>query len=179
MRKNLHRNTPKLNIPLCIASVIFCLTLFSTYFVSGLYARYTSTTQAGGSARVAVFSVKGGEALTKPITAELVPGEITETNLIITNNSEVAVDYKIEVKNKTLNLPLRFYVAEGTNKPDDSKMQLDHFEVSYSAAAVSDETKYTLYIDWHSEDHEIAEEYLDNIGMVDQILVTVTATQAD
>ncbi len=155
---------------------MFCLTLFSTYFVSGLYARYTTTSQAGGSARVAVFSVKGGEALTKPIVAELVPGEIRDINLIITNNSEVAVDYKIEVKNKTLNLPLRFFVGNSDTEPSDTDMELDHFEFFDTAAAGKGNSTYKLYIDWYSDDADVD---LENIGRVDQITVTVTATQAD
>ncbi len=168
---------PKLNISLCIAAVMFCLTLFSTYFVSGLYARYTTTSQVGGSARVAVFSVKGGEALTKPIVAELVPGEIEEKILIITNNSEVAVDYKIEVKNKTENLPLRFAVTEeGGTVPSDESMTPHEFTCEYSAAAGKGDSTYKLYIDWYSDDADVD---LENIGRVDQITVTVTATQAD
>ncbi len=174
MRENLHRNTPKLNIPLCIASVIFCLTLFSTYFVSGLYARYTSTGQAGSSARVAVFSVKGGDALTKPIVAELVPGETVTKTLIIANNSEVAVDYKIEVKNNTENLPLIFYVAKDTEEQPTSVEMQPEILFTDSAAAGKGESRYTLYIEWESH-----EDNLENIGKVDQILVTVTATQAD
>ncbi len=180
MRKNLHRNTPKLNIPLCIASVIFCLTLFSTYFVSGLYARYTSTGQAGSSARVAVFSVKGSEdTLTKPIVAELVPGEVSETKLIINNSSEVAVDYIIEVKNNTENLPLQFYVEKQNNEePPTNPIPFEPYEFVHedSVAAGSGDTTYILYIEWesHGDGYD-----LENIGMVDQILVTVTATQAD
>ncbi len=156
---------------------MFCLTVFSTYFVSGLYARYTTTSQVGGSARVAVFSVKGGEALTKPIVAELVPGEIEEKILIITNNSEVAVDYKIEVKNKTENLPLLFAVTEeGDAVPSNGDMTPHELTCEYSAAAGKGESKYMLYIEWesHSDDED-----LENIGRVDQITVTVTATQAD
>ncbi len=46
----------KLNIPLQLAAVLLCLTLISVYFVSGLFARYTTENSTGNSAAVAEFS---------------------------------------------------------------------------------------------------------------------------
>lgn len=50
-----HKKTIKVNIPLCIAGVLFCLTLLSAHFTSGLYARYTASSTYGDSARVIRF----------------------------------------------------------------------------------------------------------------------------
>lgn len=46
---------PKTNIAMCIAGVLFCLTMVSTYMVSGLFARYSSTGTGSDSARVIKF----------------------------------------------------------------------------------------------------------------------------
>lgn len=176
MRKYLHSsNRLKLNIPICAAAVLFCLTLFSTYFVSGLYARYTSSKQSVNDARVAVFSVKGGGELTKPIAAKLVPGETSEHTLIITNNSEVAVDYTITVTKETNNLPLEFSVTkEGVVPESWSK---DNMTLNEQQIPGSHDDKYILHIKWIA--NEDKDKDLALAGMVDHITVTVTATQAD
>lgn len=176
MRKNLHKNLPKLNISLCIAAVMFCLTLFSTYFVSGLYASYTSSGQNTNDARVAIFSVKGGGALTKPIDAKLVPGEVSETSLIITNSSEVAVDCTIEVTNVTKNLPLKFCVTKEGSTPDESAWKDNGCTLAMQQLPAGGGTAYTLHIKWVNQD---AQQDLDLMGQVDYITVTVTATQVD
>ena len=53
MAKNI--KITKVNIPMCIASFLFCLTLISFHFTSGLYARYISAASGSDSARVAGF----------------------------------------------------------------------------------------------------------------------------
>lgn len=53
----------KVNIPMCLACVLLCLTLFSVHFSSGVVARYTTTTDSGDSARVIKF---GDLTLTEP-----------------------------------------------------------------------------------------------------------------
>lgn len=50
-----HTKTAKVNIPMCIASILFCLTLISIYLTSGLYAKYTNLTSGSASARVIKF----------------------------------------------------------------------------------------------------------------------------
>ena len=45
----------KMNIPMCAACVLLCLTMFSIYLMSGLYARYVTTASGGDGARVAKF----------------------------------------------------------------------------------------------------------------------------
>ena len=50
-----HRKTAKVNIPMCIASFLFCLTLISIHLTSGLYAKYISSASGDDSARVIKF----------------------------------------------------------------------------------------------------------------------------
>lgn len=50
-----HTKTAKVNIPMCIASVLFCLTLISIHLTSGLYAKYVSSSSGNDSARVITF----------------------------------------------------------------------------------------------------------------------------
>lgn len=47
--------TAKVNIPMCIASFLFCLTLISIHLTSGLYAKYISSASGNDSARVIAF----------------------------------------------------------------------------------------------------------------------------
>lgn len=50
-----YTKTAKVNMPMCIACVLFCLTLISIYLISGLYAKYTTFSTGGDSARVIAF----------------------------------------------------------------------------------------------------------------------------
>lgn len=50
-----HKKTAKVNIPMCIASFLFCLTLISIHLSSGLYAKYISSASGNDSARVIKF----------------------------------------------------------------------------------------------------------------------------
>ena len=49
------RTRTHLNIPMCLAGVLFCLTLFSFHFSSGVIARYSATAGGSDSARVIKF----------------------------------------------------------------------------------------------------------------------------
>ena len=49
------KKTAIVNIPMCIACVLFCLTLVSIRLTSGLYARYVNTASGSSSARVISF----------------------------------------------------------------------------------------------------------------------------
>lgn len=50
-----HTRTAKVNILMCIASFLFCLTLISIHLTSGLYAKYISSASGNDSARVIKF----------------------------------------------------------------------------------------------------------------------------
>ena len=130
MRKDHHKRKTKMNIPVRAAAVLLCLTLASTYFVSGLFARYSTSDQSGGNARVARFSFNGGIVdatdkivLSQIIEVNLVPGVREDVPLIIENNSEVAVEYTIDVTNETNNLPLQLSIGDKTGSSVTSPAQ--------------------------------------------------------
>lgn len=50
-----HTHGVGINIPMCIASILLCFTLFSIHLTCGLYARYTTTASSSDSARVIKF----------------------------------------------------------------------------------------------------------------------------
>ena len=93
-----HRKHAKLNIPFCAGLILLCLTLFSTHFTSGLYARYVVKDSAEDGARVAKFDVVvNGEA---DYELSAVCGKTEndmEYSLTIVNNSEVTVKYSLSV----------------------------------------------------------------------------------
>lgn len=199
MRKDHHKSKTKMNIPVRAAAVLLCLTLASTYFVSGLFARYSTSDQSGGNARVARFSFDGGflnatnaTILSRYIEASLIPGEENEdVTLIIENNSEVAVEYTIDVTNETKNLPLQFSIEKKTGSSgtptenDDAHIDSDAHADSDTLTNAATYTAmrapgsgspeyYTLHINWQPGENDLA-----RMGMVDYLLVTVTATQID
>lgn len=49
------RRRARINVPICLAGVLLCLTMFSVYLASGVFARYTTTAVSGDSARVITF----------------------------------------------------------------------------------------------------------------------------
>lgn len=50
-----HMKKSRMNIPMCLAFVLFCLTLFSMHFTNGLYARYVVSDSGRDEARVVKF----------------------------------------------------------------------------------------------------------------------------
>ena len=49
-----HHKT-KMNIPMCLAAILLCLTLISIHLTGGLYAKYTTSASGNDSARVIAF----------------------------------------------------------------------------------------------------------------------------
>lgn len=170
MGKYVHKNNSKLNIPIRAAAVLLCLTLFSTYLVAGLFARYATSAQNSNNARVAKFSVTGSGMLSQSIEASVIPGKSEPVTVEIQNDSEVAVEYTITATNETKNLPLSFRVKkEGTS----SAVAINGTPFTGQQLPGS-HTGYTLYVDWKAKDNDPA-----LMGMVDRITVTVTAVQID
>ncbi len=172
MGKDQQEYRAKRNIPIRIAAVLFCLTLFSTYLVTGLFARYTTSVQSSDQARVAAFSIKGEGALSQTIAAELVPGGSQDVILKIRNDSEVAVEYKIEVTNETKNLPLSF--SQKKENGSFSALAADGITFTDQQIPGTHTDTYTLHILWPKGSKD-----LDLMGMVDYITVKVTAVQID
>jgi len=170
MGKYQHKNKTKMNIPICIAAVLLCLALFSTCFVSGLFARYAASTQSGDDARVARFSIEGECTLWNTIDASLIPGESKTVKIDINNDSEVALEYTVTVANETNNLPLELRMEKtGGAGPADTDTT---FTGQWLPGSHTD--KYTLYIKWDEDKNDPA-----LMGMVDYIKVTVMAAQID
>ena len=177
MGRALHQDKTQKNIPIRVAAVLFCLTLLSMYLVTGLFARYTTSVQSSDQARVAAFSIQGGDALSKTIEAEIVPGTFQEVSIVINNKSEVAVEYMVKIAKKTDNLPLTLKVEKAGNSPDPTFIENDAENgIAFTAQQIpGDHTDaYTLIINWPLGTNDLA-----LMGMVDHITVTVTATQID
>ncbi|MBQ8184799.1 MAG: hypothetical protein IJ036_03325 [Lachnospiraceae bacterium] len=157
--------TAHFNIPMCIACVLLCLTLLSIHMTSGLFARYTTSDSAMDSARVAAFHVtESRRSFSEELVLPLSPGTF-ETQILVTNQSEVAIQYEIHVENVTRNVPLQFQI--GTDSPSFTDSA-----ALYSLAPDSQDT-YTITIIWEQEN---AWYYA---GMVDLIEITLSAQQTD
>lgn len=91
----------KMNIPMCAACVLLCLTLFSIHLTSGLYAKYTAKGNGEDDARVAKFDVDvvGSEDIA--VRYNTVTDNVYEFE--VTNKSEVAVEYQITVTDLSSN----------------------------------------------------------------------------
>ncbi len=178
MGKDLHKSKPKGNILYRAAAVLFCLTLCSTYLVSGLYARYAASGQSSDNARVAKFSmefsIKENGALSESIQADFRPGDSKDVTLQIQNNSEVAVEYTVAVTNETNNLPLSF----GMKKAGSTSAGTGAATVTEQKLPGSPGDEYTLHMEW-KENAENAKDPDRYMGKVDYITITVTATQID
>ena len=93
---NPRENAPaKVNIPMFVAAVLFCLTLLSVHMTSGLYARYISSAYGSDSARVISF---GELTLTESGTFQndgtlmMIPGvNLTKDAVVAFEGSESAV----------------------------------------------------------------------------------------
>lgn len=86
----------KMNIPMCAACILLCLTLFSIHLTSGLYAKYIAKGTGSDEARVAKFDVDiVGNAADGIAVDWEVASDVYTIN--VTNNSEVAVEYTITV----------------------------------------------------------------------------------
>lgn len=89
----------KSNMPLQLAAVLLCLTLFSIYFVSGLYARYTYKKTNNNSAVVAEFSPLASFVNDTWVfdTDTSVSTYSFEYQIKLSNPSEVDVECELEI----------------------------------------------------------------------------------
>lgn len=164
------RKRAKINLPMAVACVLLCLTLFSIHLTSGLYARYVSKGEGSDDSRVAQFNVTENiGSLSTELLFELEPGP-HEYVISVINGSEVAVGYTIAVSNRTKNIPLQFEVR--TKESANGETTLDSFEKEFVMASNSVK-HFVLRIYW---DPENADEFM---GMVDLIDITLKAVQKD
>ena len=78
----------KMNIPMFTALILLLLTMVTTHYTSGLYARYSSTAYGTDAARVAKFDV----------SFNLRDNEDGTYTVTVNNNSEVSVKYSVIVE---------------------------------------------------------------------------------
>ena len=89
------KNRAKMNIPMCLACVLLCLTLVSVRLSSGVVARYTTNTDSGDSARVIKF---GDLTLTETGGGYIAPGVTLKWNAHVSfEGSESATYVFVEV----------------------------------------------------------------------------------
>lgn len=91
----------KLNIPMCAACILLCLTLISIHMTGGLYAKYTSDAQGSDSARVAKYTgvtiEESGDFGTNGGSAVFVPGvDLKKDAEVSFDASEVSVYVFVE-----------------------------------------------------------------------------------
>ena len=116
----------KMNIPMCIACVLLCLTLFSMYLTGGLYARYISRDEGEDFARVAEFSVDISSD-TENVEIRVEQNQTNDSfSFSVYNYSEVSVGYSVLL---TFNKDIPSYVDVTLNgkvgtKPDGADNML-------------------------------------------------------
>ena len=116
-----HHKT-KMNIPMCLAAILLCLTLFSYHFCGGLYAKYLNKNNGNDEARIAKFDVSTDcDYFTQDIVMdECAPGRF-EREIVVTNHSEVAVACVVNVKNVTRNIPYSFSIDGSTSSMNERR----------------------------------------------------------
>jgi hypothetical protein len=145
------------------AAVLLVLVLLSTALVAGRYARYVSTASGEASARVAKFRVTESGALTQTLRLTMAPGDVKSLAVVVENDSEVTVNYTVDVENRYGNLPLAFALMDGEAR------------LSGGAELLPGQTKeLALRITWPVGTGD--EQY---VGKVDEIRLTVRTTQMD
>ncbi len=161
------KNKP--NIFLRIAGVLLLLVVFTTGLASGMYARYTGSSNGSDNARVARFDVSsmlGSSATYKIDVPAMKPGDFSEVSLKVKNNSEVAVKWTIKAVNEYDNLPLEFTINDASADENTA--------FSATQAIKAGETEYKLKISWP----EASDDYTYQ-GKVDSIVIEVSCEQID
>lgn len=111
-------NKYKINIPLFLAGILFCLTLISFNLTSNLIAKYNTTATGSDSARVAKFNVSTTTSNSNQANIELSAGDSSSTGtytFTIANNSEVVVKNSVIVKNVPANVKVTLNGTEQTS----------------------------------------------------------------
>lgn len=150
-----------------LAGILLCLVMLTTHLTSGLYARYTTSSAFEDSARVAVFEVsQKGTLMENGLQVSMAPSEDKDYTLIVNNKSEVDIRYYISLENKTKNLPLTFTVESTPMNTADTVFQ--------GEVGLGEQATYNLKITWPAGENDLA-----RMGMVDLVLVKLTAEQID
>lgn len=145
-----------------IAIGLLFLLVITLNLVSGIYARYASSSPAGEGARVAKFSIESDlMGFQHNDSLRIKPGETHTSVIEVKNNSEVAVEYIFEVVNQTGNLPLQISITSSDG---------DQF------IAIGATETITVSVSWGNSDADISPEYA---GKADLLRWNFTVTQRD
>ena len=171
--------------------VLLCLVLASFWLMCNIYARYSTQTSGSDGARVAKFDVtENAQNFSQQIEATFYPGFEQTYTVSVTNHSEVAIEYVMNVKNKYGNLPLKFQMFQVLDEndkeitSDSTDVATQDYDLSKSAeisATDHDEHVYKLKISWpkNAEAGEAEPQDPDFAGKVDVIDITLKAVQKD
>ena len=172
-------------IPLRVAAVLLVLSLMTTSFVSGRYARYTTSDSGAASARIAayVFDVRDNEGHMVTLTQIQNPGDDEDFSFSIANYrgnegnkvvSEVAEDFVMNIKLLS-SLPLTITMTGNGKTVVLSGVSGETGDEHSFAASVASDVTYTLTVDWPETENDI--EY-SRAGIA-ALFLTVNAQQAD
>ena len=167
--------------------VLLCMVLASFWLMCNIYARYSTQASGSDSARVARFDVQEtGTLSSQIINAEVYPGFKETYTVGVKNNSEVAIEYVMNIKNKYNNLPLQFRMldSKGNEITTDSSDVSSGYTLSKSQEIVagdSAEHTYQLEISWPTGTTSEGGNLQDPnyAGKVDVIEITLKAVQKD
>lgn len=167
--------------------VLLCMVLASFWLMCNIYARYSTQASGSDSARVARFDVQETGTLSEQIiNANVYPGFSERYTVGVTNNSEVTIEYVMNVKNKYNNLPLQFRMLDSAGKEitTNSSEASSEYALSKSdeiVAGDSTEHTYQLEISWPVSQTNEGEDSQDPdyAGKVDVIEITLKAIQKD
>lgn len=149
----------KVNIPMCLAFILFVLTLISMHLTSGLYARYTATSTGSDGARVAKFDVKG--TVSENVEIDCKSNNSGEYVITVVNDSEVAITYDIDlVFKKNLNANKVSVTIDGKGGIWGNTSTLSFKSVGVLAPETQTETGHTLVFnvtDWTYVTNEVSD----------------------
>jgi hypothetical protein len=165
------------NVTLRVAAVLLVLVVWSMYFVSGMYARYSTGGVGTNGAKVAKFSINVTDtgSYSQQIAAKIKPGESQASQIKITNNSEVTVQYEIKVTS-TNNIKALKYTLNNESTDAQSGKEITF---TTSKQPSGKDNNVLLNIWWDKYTGTGKDPNLAYIGMVDYIIITVTAVQVD
>lgn len=182
------QRTGKINIALVMAILLLCLVLITTAIVSGFLAKFATSDSNNDTSRVAKFEITGsGFNKTLNLGVTMNPGDEHEYSnvgnggILIRNKSEVSVRCVVKLRNTTKNLPLNLMLKDGSDAYTDNQTTAFNsptgYEYTVDLAPNSEEKAFPFKLTWPNTPE--ANRNIIYSGMLDNIAVTVTATQID
>ncbi len=169
------KNIEKRNIMIFIAIILLCLVLLSTYFLSGLQAKFLTSYESNEGSHVAEFNVSesiyDGSIQISEFSISISPNESKNYVIKIKNDSEIKVKYEIKVLNKTQNIPLVLKLNNVTNDKISSSIIGEILPSNEN-----NELIFNFSISW---DETVVDNNFIYSGMVDYIVITINFEQID